>query len=105
MNEFETLQSENNQLKAQCALLLLLLSGNRPPLTTNEKFGLRLKQIRQKMNLKQWQVAEKLKMSNQTYSRYESGARKPTLDFILAFADEFNVSVDWLLGRTDEIRR
>lgn len=40
-------------------------------------------------------------MSQNTISRYETGAREADYETLLAFADYFNVSVDYLLGRTD----
>ena len=42
-----------------------------------------------------------LGMSQNTISRYETGAREADYETLVAFADYFNVSVDYLLGRTD----
>ena len=42
-----------------------------------------------------------LGMSQNTISRYETGAREADYKTLLIFADYFNVSVDYLLGRTD----
>ena len=42
-----------------------------------------------------------LGMSQNTISRYETGARVPSREELIAIADYFDVSVDFLLGRTD----
>ena len=42
-----------------------------------------------------------LGMSQNTISRYETGAREPSNDELIAIADYFDVSIDYLLGRTD----
>ena len=42
-----------------------------------------------------------LGMSQNTISRYETGAREPSREELVAIADYFDVSVDFLLGRTD----
>lgn len=105
MNEFETLQAENNQLKAQCTLLLLLLSGNKLPLTPTEIFASRLKQARKAAGLTQEKIAPKVGLTKNGYALYETAKREPSLSTLVAIADEFDVSVDWLLGRTNDIRR
>lgn len=42
-----------------------------------------------------------LNMSQNSISRYETGEREADYETLIAFADFFNVSVDFLLGRTD----
>lgn len=42
-----------------------------------------------------------LGMSQNTISRYETGVREPSREELIAIADYFDVSVDFLLGRTD----
>ena len=42
-----------------------------------------------------------LSMSQNSISRYETGEREADYKTLIAFADYFNVSVDYLLGRTD----
>ena len=42
-----------------------------------------------------------LGMSQNTISRYETGAREADYKTLLNFAEYFNVTVDYLLGRTD----
>ena len=60
---------------------------------------IKLKNIRLKMGLKQWEVAEKLGIKTQTYENYELGRREPNLDTLLQLADFFHVSLDELFGR------
>lgn len=63
--------------------------------------GERLKVLRNKRNLLQKDLAEKLNLSQQTISLYESEKRQPDYQILQNIADLFNVSVDYLLGRTD----
>lgn len=64
-------------------------------------FSQRLKELRTENNLTQAQLATKLGIRQQSYTRYESGAGEPSLDTLIAIAKIFNVSVDYLLGLTD----
>ena len=61
----------------------------------------RLKELRIKNNLSQAKLADELNMYQTSISRYESGAREAGYAELIALADYFNVSVDYLLGRTD----
>ena len=58
-----------------------------------------LKEIRVKRNLTQQQVADQIGCSSVVYSRYENGARQPSIETLLLLADLFDVTVDFLLGR------
>jgi transcriptional regulator with XRE-family HTH domain len=62
----------------------------------------RLKLCRQKKNLTQKQVATGTKISYRAYQGYESGKVNPTMNVLIALADFFDVSLDYLVGRTDE---
>ena len=64
-------------------------------------FAQRLKELRTENNLTQQQVATKLGIRQQSYTRYENGAGEPSLDTLIAIAKIYNVSVDYLLGLTD----
>lgn len=46
-------------------------------------------------------LAMELNMNQNSISRYETGEREADYATLIAFADYFNVSVDYLLGRTD----
>ncbi len=61
----------------------------------------RLKALRRTSNMKQSELAEKLSLSQQTISLYEANKRHPDLDTLVRLADEFHVSTDYLLGRTE----
>ena len=67
----------------------------------------RLKSCRKESNTTQKQVAEAIGTSEQNYQRYERGSQQPTLPVLIALANYFNVSLDYLTGRTDnpEINR
>ena len=61
----------------------------------------RLKEIREDKDLLQKDVAKVLKISQVQYSRYETGIRLIPLDKIDILANYYNVSVDYLMGRTN----
>ncbi|WP_250228226.1 helix-turn-helix domain-containing protein [Anaeropeptidivorans aminofermentans] len=64
-------------------------------------FSRRLKELRIAKNLTQEQVSALIDVSRPTYSNYETGLRKPSIQIINKIADVFEISVDWLFGRTD----
>ena len=64
-------------------------------------FADRLKELRSSKGLTQKALGELVGSSERGIQSYELEARKPTLDVINKLADCFNVSTDYLLGRTD----
>lgn len=62
---------------------------------------MRLKELRKKRHISQVKLAIDLNMSQNTISRYETGVREADYKTLIAFADYFNVSIDYLLERTD----
>ncbi len=63
---------------------------------------LNLKNCRIKRDIKQIDVCKALNIAQNTYSQYESGKREPDNKTLTKIADYFNVSVDYILGRTEE---
>ena len=61
----------------------------------------RLKELRQKRKISQLKLALDLNMNQNSISRYENMEREADYATLIAFADYFDVSVDYLLGRTD----
>lgn len=61
----------------------------------------RLKALRQEKDLLQKDIANYLNISTSAYGFYEQGKRTPDTQIIKKLADFFNVSVDYLLGKTD----
>ena len=64
-------------------------------------FPARLKQIRNEHGKKQREVAEYLGIKLRSYQAYEGGTREPSIDMLIAIADFLEVSIDYLVGRTD----
>lgn len=62
---------------------------------------MRLKELREKKNISQLKLALDLNMNQNSISRYETGAREADYKTLIAFADYFKVSIDYLLERTD----
>ena len=62
---------------------------------------MRLKELRKKKGLSQLRLATDLNTTQNTISRYETGEREPGIDELIKIADYFNVSVDYLIGRTE----
>ena len=61
----------------------------------------RLRELRQEHKLTQRDVVARTGIAEQQYQTYERGVRKPRYEALLALADCFDVSVDYLMGRTD----
>ena len=61
----------------------------------------RLKELRKKRKITQLKLAMDLNMNQNTISRYETGEREANYVALIELADYFDVSVDYLLGRTD----
>lgn len=65
-------------------------------------FASRLKELRISQNLTMESLAKDLNTTRATISNFENEQRKPSLDMIIKIADYFQVSIDYLVGRTDD---
>lgn len=70
--------------------------------TVSGIMGKRLKQLREKSGLQQKFVADKIGVKNNTLSGYESGNREPDSQTLTKLADFYEVTTDYLHGRTDD---
>lgn len=66
------------------------------------EFAERLKTLRKQVKLTQAQIAEKLNISQQAYASWERGVKKPTQENLVKIAQVLNVSVDYLVGNSEE---
>ena len=64
-------------------------------------FQERLIEQRKLNKLTQRQLADYLQIAQPSYIRYENGSSEPNLENLVKLADYFDVSVDYLLGRTE----
>ena len=65
------------------------------------EFPERLVSLRKQRNLTQKDVYASVGMSMLGYQRYEYGTREPAYKYLIALADYFDVSLDYLVGRSD----
>lgn len=61
----------------------------------------RLIQLKNERNILQKDIAKALNISLRSYQRYEKGERNPDSLILTAMADFFGVSIDYLVGRTN----
>ncbi len=61
----------------------------------------RLQQLKNKNNLMQKTIAADNGLSLRAYQYYERGEREPSMSTLIALAAYFDVSIDYLVGRTD----
>lgn len=66
------------------------------------KIAERLRTLRKEKKLRQSDVARLLGIGVRTYQYYEGDDHRPDYEMLIALADLFGVSTDYLLGRTDE---
>ncbi len=68
-------------------------------------FPERLLQLKQERKVLQKDVAAGIGLSLRGYQYYEKGQKEPTLSVLIRLADFYDVSLDYLVGRSDEARR
>ena len=64
----------------------------------------RLKELRKTRKISQLKLALDLNMNQNTVSRYENLEREADYETLIKIADYFDVSLDYLLGRTDDCK-
>ncbi len=62
---------------------------------------MRLKEIRKSRGISQLKLAMDLNMNQNSISRYENGEREADYETLIRFADYFDVSIDYILERTN----
>lgn len=62
----------------------------------------RLEQLKKEKQLLQKTIAADNGLSLRAYQYYERGEREPTMSVLIALADYFDVSLDYLVGRSDD---
>lgn len=66
-----------------------------------DTFKDRLKQLRNERNLTQKELAEYIGTTRATLASWETGRREPDMETLRKLSEYFNVSLDWLMGKTD----
>ena len=66
------------------------------------EFSQRLRELRAERKETQVQVARAIEITDRQYQRFEAGENLPGFENLWALADHFNVSMDYLAGRTGE---
>ena len=64
-------------------------------------FGERIRALRESMNYSQVKFAETFGIGQSSVVRYEKGEASPALELLVKIADYYDVSLDYILGRTD----
>ena len=65
------------------------------------EFSERLRRLREKRRIKRYILSQRCGLHSDAIGRYERGEQEPDLSSLIAIADFFNVSLDYLCGRTD----
>lgn len=68
-------------------------------------FSERLKNLRSSVKLSQTELGNAINLSKQTINDMEHGRSKTTLDKAILLADYFDISLDYLVGRSDDPKR
>jgi transcriptional regulator with XRE-family HTH domain len=64
---------------------------------------MKIKELRESRGILQTELASYLGIARNTLSQYETGKRSPDLDTLQKIADFFDVSIDFILGRSEKI--
>lgn len=62
----------------------------------------RIRNLREDADLTQNTISEYLNISQRSYSHFENGTRGLPIEIVIKLADYYNISVDYLLNRTDQ---
>ena len=63
---------------------------------------MRLRDLREDNDLKQYQIAKLLNIKQNTYSQYENEKREIPIDLLWKLADFYKTSIDYIVGRTNK---
>lgn len=66
-----------------------------------EDIGTRIREQRESKGISQKRLADFLKIKQNTVSQYENSIKRPSYEILVLLADFFEVTTDYLLGRTD----
>ena len=67
-----------------------------------KSFSERLRELRTSKGLTMEQLAKEIESTKGTISNYENKNKKPSLDMLIKIAEYFDVSIDYLVGRTND---
>lgn len=62
----------------------------------------RLRELRKERGLTLRELGDVINTSNQNISNWEVGRSNPNIEYLIALADYFDVSIDYLVGRSDK---
>ena len=96
---FTVRQAQFTNCHAKSGILSLLRGGERNNMII--ELGEKLKALRTENHLRQDQVARLVNVEKSSISMYETGMRQPSYTTLVRLADVFNVTTDYLLGRTN----
>lgn len=68
-------------------------------------FGERLRGLRKLRHFTQKEMADMLHITERAYQRYENDSSTPHFAVLITLADFFDVSIDYLVGRSDDPKR
>ena len=66
---------------------------------------MRIRELREDMDLTQQEIADYLHIKQNTYSQYENEHRQIPIDMLIRLARYYNTSIDYLVGETDKRER
>ena len=66
------------------------------------KFAERLRELRREKGVTQLEMANFMGVKHRSYQNYEGGDRRPDYEGLVALANYFGVTTDYLLGRSDQ---
>lgn len=64
-----------------------------------------LKELRESLGMTQAEFGKSIGIAKSTYNNYETGAREPKSDFWVAIAKKYNVTIDYLMGYSNDPHR
>ena len=91
-------------IKSSCAARQIhtyMVKNNCKVMFMREILAQRLKQCRKENGWTQWEMAVYCDITEHAYQNYELMAREPKLEILVKIAERFGVSLDYLVGRTD----
>lgn len=103
-NPNEAVTGPSTSKKIKNALVQTVTQEGLERTVTRKKIATRIKQLRIENNLAQADICRKFIIPNTSYSRWEDARTDVPSEVLLLLADYYNVSLDFIFGRTDNPR-